>query len=113
MVKRYIYLYGVEGSHFGSLKFIPGTLPELKKNFIGAHFNNGYTLGWIIDQKHIEPFAKGEGYDLPAFFQSLKLSDRRRFNYSCRKIHGFCDIIAPARNSGILKRWYDKWKTRV
>lgn len=119
MVKYYIYLFGPEGSGYKDLRIIEGSLSQIKRNFVGPHFNNGYTLGWLVDRKHLEPFKKksfshiDDKYDLLAFFQSLKLSELGRFNYSCRKIHGFCDIVAPSRNSGILKKWYEKWKAKI
>jgi len=114
MGKQYYHLWADEGAEWKDLNFVLGTLFFHRKFILSdLYFNFGYTLGWIIEKKYLEPFFSNKaknGIDTKAFFKSLRYkSSAREHDYIHYKIRGFCDTRAPIRNSGILKKWYKKW----
>lgn len=112
-MKHYWHFYGVEGAQFKSLYATHISLPELKAKaarkdpYLLYDFNSGYTLGWLVDYDLVEIGKTGKPL-IARFFRSLKMKpeDKRWHNYSHPKIAGFCDLKAPERTSGILKKLF-------
>lgn len=108
MVKKYFYLWGHEGADYKDLHSFGGYLGLFKKRFEITPNMDGSTLGWLIDYDDMV-FGKRGCPAIATFFRSLKLTEKQSFNYKHPKIKGFCDLGAPQRNSGLLKKWYDKF----